>query len=50
MNTPEIPKMIMHGELVDVPEDAFSAWLENGCPDGTKPPTEATCEAPVADA
>jgi hypothetical protein len=36
METPERPKMMMHGELVDIPDDAYEAWVANGCP--TEPP------------
>lgn len=36
MEIPERPKMLMHGELVDIPDDAYKAWIANGCP--TEPP------------
>lgn len=38
MDTPARPQKLWEGQLVDIDDDAYEAWVANGCP--TEPPAK----------
>lgn len=32
MDTPAKPQRVWEGQLVDIDDDAYEAWVANGCP------------------